>query len=66
MPQKGMVVLLDQARNFRAEARRARDLGEFAAANSALQRARATLREHLPPERREDWAAPEVADRLPR
>jgi RNA polymerase sigma-70 factor (TIGR02960 family) len=33
-----------------------------AAANSALQRARATLREHLPPERREDWAAPEVAE----
>jgi RNA polymerase sigma-70 factor (ECF subfamily) len=32
------------------------------AANSALQRARATLREHLPPERREDWAAPEVAE----
>jgi RNA polymerase sigma-70 factor (TIGR02960 family) len=33
-----------------------------AAANSALQRARATLREHLPPGRREDWAAPEVAE----
>jgi RNA polymerase sigma-70 factor (TIGR02960 family) len=32
------------------------------AANSALQRARATLREHLPPGRREDWAAPEVAE----
>jgi RNA polymerase sigma-70 factor (ECF subfamily) len=33
-----------------------------AAVNSALQRARATLREHLPSERREDWAAPEVAE----
>jgi RNA polymerase sigma-70 factor (TIGR02960 family) len=28
------------------------------AVNSALQRARATLREHLPPGRREDWAKP--------
>jgi RNA polymerase sigma-70 factor (TIGR02960 family) len=33
-----------------------------AAVNSALQRARATLREHLPPERREEWEAPEVAE----
>jgi SnoaL-like domain len=33
-----------------------------AAVNSALQRARSTLREHLPPERREHWAAPEVAE----
>ena len=32
-----------------------------AAVNSALQRARATLREHLPPGRRADWAAPEVS-----
>jgi RNA polymerase sigma-70 factor (ECF subfamily) len=31
-----------------------------AAVNSALQRARATLREHLPTGRREDWTAPEV------
>lgn len=31
-----------------------------AAVNSALQRARATLREHLPPGRREDWASPQV------
>ena len=29
-----------------------------AAVNSALQRARATLREHLPAGRREDWTAP--------
>jgi RNA polymerase sigma-70 factor (ECF subfamily) len=33
-----------------------------AAANSALQRARATLREHLPSGRREDWQAPEVTE----
>ena len=31
-----------------------------AAVNSALQRARATLRDQLPPGRREDWAAPEL------
>jgi RNA polymerase sigma-70 factor (TIGR02960 family) len=37
------------------------DIG-VAAANSALQRARATLREQLPPGRREDWTAPEVSD----
>ena len=34
-----------------------------AAVNSALQRARATLREQLPAERREDWAAREVSER---
>jgi RNA polymerase sigma-70 factor (TIGR02960 family) len=33
-----------------------------AAVNSALQRARATLRQHLPADRREDWAAPEVSE----
>ena len=32
-----------------------------AAVNSALQRARATLREHLPPGRRADWASPQVS-----
>jgi RNA polymerase sigma-70 factor (ECF subfamily) len=32
-----------------------------AAVNSALQRARATLREHLPADRREDWTAPDVS-----
>jgi RNA polymerase sigma-70 factor (TIGR02960 family) len=32
-----------------------------AAVNSALQRARATLREQLPPGRREDWASPQVS-----
>ncbi|HEX2265887.1 MAG TPA: RNA polymerase subunit sigma-70, partial [Solirubrobacterales bacterium] len=32
------------------------------AVNSALQRARATLREHLPAERRELWTAPEATD----
>jgi len=33
-----------------------------AAVNSALQRARATLREHLPPARREEWATPEASE----
>jgi RNA polymerase sigma-70 factor (ECF subfamily) len=33
-----------------------------AAVNSALQRARETLRTHLPQERREDWTAPEVSE----
>jgi RNA polymerase sigma-70 factor (ECF subfamily) len=37
------------------------DIG-VAAVNSALQRARATLREHLPTERREDWRAPNVSE----
>jgi RNA polymerase sigma-70 factor (TIGR02960 family) len=32
------------------------------AANSALQRARATLREQLPAGRREDWTAPDVSE----
>jgi RNA polymerase sigma-70 factor (TIGR02960 family) len=32
-----------------------------AAVNSALQRARATLRKHLPTERREDWDAPALS-----
>jgi RNA polymerase sigma-70 factor (TIGR02960 family) len=32
------------------------------AVNSALQRARATLRRQMPPEQREDWTAPEVSD----
>jgi RNA polymerase sigma-70 factor (TIGR02960 family) len=41
-------------------ARQVADLLELgvAAVNSAHQRARATLRERLPPERREDWRAP--------
>jgi RNA polymerase sigma-70 factor (TIGR02960 family) len=33
-----------------------------AAANSALQRARATLREHLPAGRREHWTAPDISE----
>src|SRR3954465_8932316 len=33
-----------------------------AAVNSALQRARATIREQLPTGRREDWAAPEASE----
>jgi RNA polymerase sigma-70 factor (ECF subfamily) len=45
-------------------ARDAADVLEIgvAAVNSALQRARATLREHLPAERREDWEAPEASE----
>src|SRR3954454_14453572 len=37
------------------------DIG-VAAVNSALQRARATMREQLPAGRREDWAAPEASE----
>ena len=33
-----------------------------AAVNSALQRARATVREHLPAGRREEWSAPEASE----
>jgi RNA polymerase sigma-70 factor (TIGR02960 family) len=33
-----------------------------AAVNSALQRARATLRQHLPADRREDWTAAEASE----
>ena len=33
-----------------------------AAVNSALQRARETIRAQLPTGRREDWAAPEVSE----
>jgi RNA polymerase sigma-70 factor (TIGR02960 family) len=33
-----------------------------AAVNSALQRARATLRQHLPADQREDWTAPEASE----
>ncbi|WP_241004418.1 RNA polymerase subunit sigma-70 [Conexibacter sp. SYSU D00693] len=45
----------------------ARDVAEHldmgvAAVNSALQRARATLREHLPHDRREDWTARETTE----
>ncbi len=36
------------------------DIG-VAAVNSALQRARATLRAHLPADRREGWTAPQVS-----
>ena len=46
----------------------AKEVAEFleigvAAVNSALRRARGTLREHLPPDRREDWAKPETNEK---
>ena len=61
-PRQRAVLILREVLGWPAS-----DVGELleigvAAVNSALQRARATLREQLPAGRREDWAAPAVSD----
>jgi RNA polymerase sigma-70 factor (ECF subfamily) len=59
--QRAVLILRDVLEWTAAEAAAVLDIG-VAAVNSALQRARATLREHLPQGRREDWTAPAVSE----
>jgi RNA polymerase sigma-70 factor (TIGR02960 family) len=59
--QRAVLILRDVLEWTAAEAAAVLEIG-VAAVNSALQRARATLREHLPQGRREDWTAPAVSD----
>jgi RNA polymerase sigma-70 factor (TIGR02960 family) len=60
-PRQRAVLILRDVLDWPAEEAAATLELSVAAVNSALQRARATLREHLPAERREDWEAPAVA-----
>lgn len=61
-PRQRAVLILRQVLDWpAAEVAEVLDIG-VAAVNSALQRARATLREHLPTAHRGDWAAPAVSE----
>jgi RNA polymerase sigma-70 factor (TIGR02960 family) len=60
-PRQRAVLILRQVLDWSAaETAELLEVG-VAAVNSALQRARTTLREHLPASEREDWSSPEVS-----